>query len=648
MKKIVLKVPYGIQYISEWKDYQYPEGRCIVDKGVTGCGYTEYCLRNSRDIVLCSPRKLLLENKFEQHQKEGNWNVLYLENEIEDYSGVSNFVTKVRDHIYKCRGANEYGEVKPIKFLITYDSLYHLIDTLRILSATEGLSGINNFSYVVDEFQSIFLDAFFKASTEFDFVEYLQDCDNILYLSATPMLDEYLLEVPEFKDLMFYELDWSETGYTENIKLQRKSIRSISGECGKIVDRYLHGIFPTTLNKNGKPVESKEVVFYLNSVSDIIRVINKMGLTSRNTNIICSDTDDNRKKLGKIGFKIGKVPLREERNKMFTFCTRSVYMGADFYSDCASSYVFADPNIKCLALDISLDLPQIVGRQRDKNNPFKNNITLYYRVLSSSNILTKEDFDLTENQKRDATKTLLDGFDLLTPKQQKEYAQKLKDSIEVSKYSRDFVSISSKTNMPVYNKFIELADRRAWKISQVDYQDSINVTKALSELSYDLSEGISQDYEIILQNFIYEFEGTNKFSEKLRIYCEYLDNYKNNIFIFDNIRIFVKEPEYQKYYDFYGTSGCKSKEFVKKNLEKGFINNIREDSITINSIFNIGVSYTKKDIKQKLKDIYSSLGISKTPKATDLEKYFEIDEVKISNPKTGKRENGFKIISKKI
>ena len=647
MEKVILKVPYGIQYISEWKDYQYPEGRCIVDKGVTGCGYTEYCLRNSRDIVLCSPRKLLLENKYEQHQKEGNWNVLYLENEIEDYSGVSNFVTKVRDHIYKCRGANEYGEIRPVKFLITYDSLYHLIDTLRILSSTEGLSGINTFSYVVDEFQSIFLDAFFKASTEFDFVEYLQDCDNILYLSATPMLDEYLLEVPEFKDLMFYELDWSETGYTENIKLQRKSIRSISGECGKIVDRYLHGIFPTTLDKKGKPVESKEVVFYLNSVSDIIRVINKMGLTSRNTNIICSDTDDNRKKLGKIGFKIGKVPLREERNKMFTFCTRSVYMGADFYSDCASSYVFADPNIKCLALDISLDLPQIVGRQRDKNNPFKNNITLYYRVLSSSNILTKEDFDLTENQKRDATKTLLDGFDLLTPKQQKEYAQKLKDSIEVSKYSRDFVSISSKTNMPVYNKFIELADRRAWKISQVDYQDSINVTKALSELNYDLSEGISQDYEIILQNFIYEFEGTNKFSEKLRIYCEYLDNYKNNIFIFDNIRIFVKEPEYQKYYDFYGTSGCKSKEFVKKNLEKGFINNIREDSITINSIFNIGVSYTKKDIKQKLKDIYSSLGISKTPKATDLEKYFEIDEVKISNPKTGKRENGFKIISKK-
>ena len=88
MEKVILKVPYGIQYISEWKNYQYPEGRCIVDKGVTGCGYTEYCLRNSRDIVLCSPRKLLLENNFEQPQKAGNWNVLYLENEIEDKNRV--------------------------------------------------------------------------------------------------------------------------------------------------------------------------------------------------------------------------------------------------------------------------------------------------------------------------------------------------------------------------------------------------------------------------------------------------------------------------------------------------------------------------------------------------------------------------------
>ena len=38
MEKEIIKVPFGIKYISEWEDYSYPEGHCIVDKGVTGCG----------------------------------------------------------------------------------------------------------------------------------------------------------------------------------------------------------------------------------------------------------------------------------------------------------------------------------------------------------------------------------------------------------------------------------------------------------------------------------------------------------------------------------------------------------------------------------------------------------------------------------
>ena len=77
MKKIIQKVPSGrdIKYISEWSEYKIPSGHVIVDKGVTGCGYTEYTLTNNLPVVLCSPRKLLLENKSEQHQ--GDINILY-------------------------------------------------------------------------------------------------------------------------------------------------------------------------------------------------------------------------------------------------------------------------------------------------------------------------------------------------------------------------------------------------------------------------------------------------------------------------------------------------------------------------------------------------------------------------------------------
>ena len=110
----------------------------------------------------------------------------------------------------------------------------------------------------------------------------------------------------------------------------------------------------------------------------------------------------------------------------------------------------------------------------------------------------------------------------------------------------------------------------------------------------------------------------------------------------------MKEPEYQKFYDFYGTSGCKAKEFRRKDLEKDFINNMKNDSELIYKEFNIGEMYTSKNIKNRLGIIYASLGISKTPKATDLGKYFEVKSVLIPNPETEKRDKGFKIISKKI
>ena len=87
MNKEIQKVPFGIKYISEWADYVMPIGHCIVDKGITGCGYTEMCLTNNLDVILCSPRKLLLENKAEQHKDDKN--ILYLVNDLNEKSDIN-------------------------------------------------------------------------------------------------------------------------------------------------------------------------------------------------------------------------------------------------------------------------------------------------------------------------------------------------------------------------------------------------------------------------------------------------------------------------------------------------------------------------------------------------------------------------------
>ena len=174
MNKQVIMVPKGIRYISDWKEYTLPQGHCIVDKGVTGCGYTEYCLRNSLNVVLCSPRKLLLENKSEQHVKD--LNILYLKNDIKDFDDSREFEKRITEHIFSCKMNNI-----SCKLLVTYDSSFRVKEVLK------QLGFLQNFFFIIDEFQSIFLDSYYKAEVELDFVEALQDCPNVLYLSATPM-----------------------------------------------------------------------------------------------------------------------------------------------------------------------------------------------------------------------------------------------------------------------------------------------------------------------------------------------------------------------------------------------------------------------------------------------------------------------------
>ena len=56
--------------------------------------------------------------------------------------------------------------------------------------------------------------------------------------------------------------------------------------------------------------------------------------------------------------------------------------------------------------------------------------------------------------------------------------------------------------------------------------------------------------------------------------------------------------------------------------------------------------YLKSDIKETLKKIYEGIGYNKTPKASDLEEYFEIKECKITNS-LGKQDHGFKILKLK-
>jgi hypothetical protein len=461
------------------------------------------------------------------------------------------------------------------------------------------------------------------------------------------MLDKYLVKLKEFKDLTFYKLDWSETGFVETITLKRKRTNALTTECSKIVNSFLKGNYPVISDKNNEVYESKEAVFFFNSVSEILRVIRRCELTPQNTIIVCSKSEKNEKKLKELGFTFGKIPLEDEPNPMFTFCTSAVYMGVDFHSSCASSYIFADPNVECLAMDISLDLPQIIGRQRNKNNPFKNNIVLFYKTKRSEELdLTRDNFVQYQEEKKRKTLSLLEGFNRLTEEQKKDYTEKLIESIEYSNYSKDFISISERTGKPIYNSLIEIADERAWDVSQKDYQDTLSVTRAISDLE-NLNVSVAKygdEDELILQNFLdNQFYRAKYFHERMKLYCEFSDKYKSNKYIIEGIYNRVVDPRFLRYYRYYGTKGCSARNYQESMLYQGLVDDSKRPKLDslIYERFKSGDKLSKSSIKEILSEMYKSLSISKTAKASDLGEYFKLSKTNVTTPEGVK--NGFKL-----
>ena len=118
------------------------------------------------------------------------------------------------------------------------------------------------------------------------------------------------------------------------------------------------------------------------------------------------------------------------------------------------------------------------------------------------------------------------------------------------------------------------------------------------------------------------------------MYCEFMDTYQGNKEVSDIIYFKIKDPKYRKYYNFYGTKGCKSKGYFEDKLKLGMIDTSKEEELSsvIYKKFKIGDRIIPGEVKIILQDIYRDLGITSKAKATDLGKYFKLTRTKITLP----------------
>ena len=352
---------------------------CIFNKVRTGCGGTTIALRNDENYVIAVPTTELIINKCSNN---------------ENYFGFyGKFTKKLKEKL------NYYIQNHACKKIVcTYNKvpkLLELIDT-------------KEYRLLVDEYHNLLKQYAFRDDAIDGVLDNFRKFKSFCFLSATPIKMEFKPEV--LKDVLEYVADWKEE--------QKVTIAPIQTKCPYqlAVNFINHYQINGYLDIKGK--RTYEAFFFLNSVKEIANIIEKCGLTNDDCRVICSTDPENKVKLGDIEISNSLSP-----KKKFTFITSKSFEGADFFSETGLSFVISNVTVKHTLASIDLDLPQIAGRIRNKENPFRNTIVHIFNTKKNDSFISYEEYKDGEVRELEIAKERVEAFNRLSPEAKKQQAK---------------------------------------------------------------------------------------------------------------------------------------------------------------------------------------------------------------------------------
>ena len=623
-------MPKGCRYMSEDPDlltYLGHFNKFILNKTVTGCGGTSLFLNSSIDVVIISPRLQALKDKHEQHPDTFLFHSPYTNNgkTAED---INRLMSDLNNYIN-----NPFSVYNKAKILVTLDSCEKVINVLNDNRA------IDSFLFVVDEFQCLMGDATFKGTTDMNFLIRLDnEAKNICYLSATPIQDMFLDFVPQFKGLPYIKLEWNKSVLEEpNVReIQMKKDESAEKICSNIIrDFRANGYFARKV-VDGQVVYSTEACIFLNEVRSIINIIVKNNLKPDEVTILCSD--------GKVsglpkGFKTGGLCTDRDnpRNKTFTFCTKASFEGVDFYSTNAMTFVFINAGKEWQTLDIMLDIPQILGRQRLDINPFRHDAVIYYKT--KPNCLSEQEFRLQQTAMELETEQFINGFNNAPDSMKERLIKLVRDRADDKKFIDDYVDVLQVNGRQTLgiNTLVQMAMWNKWHQRSHYYNNSC-------QLMASIQSAIAKN---VNRNEVKNFEAwyySAKDNDRLKGYSDFRNTYTEyDPFILQNPFIDIR------YHDWYGKLGYDKLarlNFDEQKVEQEYNSFCNHEPIAqeCRNVFETGRFYTKAEVKRMLQNIYDSLGlIGRKAKSTELGSYLNAKERMITDDE-GNRKEGYEIL----
>ena len=309
---------------------------CFIDKTLTGCGFTTWILQNPESYIVAVPFKGLIDCKVEQAN-----------NDTTGFYPHKVFPFYFDKTVNRKQNLKEYLEFNEIhKIMVTYDSIPNLIQQLK----ENGIDIKNHFKMFVDECHKVLEFAGnFKPFVVHHLGKSFPEFKSVIAATATPSRSEYIPEM--FDNFKRIKLNWHNK--TE-IQIKHTNIKESDILWAVINIAYAH------LNGN---LEGN-VYFFINSVkfsASVTQMLIKAGFDSDNFNIICGKSEKNTKTLKPLKLK--------PRSSLTDFCkvnfvTSTAFEGQDFMDPDGVTYVLSNGKLEHTRIDISTQLPQIIGRLR--------------------------------------------------------------------------------------------------------------------------------------------------------------------------------------------------------------------------------------------------------------------------------------------
>lgn len=323
---------------------------CIFNKVVTGCGGTTIALKNGENYVIVVPTTELIENKcYPPKDENGNSIVWKAENRKAGLSPVRNLFGLYGTFTPTLKkGLKEYLSKEGTKIIMcTYDKIPSLVSLIIP----------KEYRLLVDEYHNLLKIYSYRKEAVEGVLEHFNEFKSYCFMSATPIAMDFKPDA--LKDVEEYIADWKHIEPLTILPYKTNRAYMLTANLIKAYQREGY------IKKD--ELKSYEAYFFINSVTEIKKILEYTHLTNDDCRIICADEDKNRRTLGEY-----QISSSTDAPKKFNFITSKSFEGVDFYSETGICYVVSNIHNEHTLLSVDMDIPQIAGRIRNTNNPFRN------------------------------------------------------------------------------------------------------------------------------------------------------------------------------------------------------------------------------------------------------------------------------------